>query len=393
MLVVINNGGELSLKAKFIIQLLGLDSKDRILYVFKKEDMFKEKWDHNQVELATSISGIMAYFFLMMVKSPKDLKDGVLRRLINRKSESGLFKEGFFSALSEALYQYFVVPARTESIICYLSKLNSPKFFLVDEYSSIKTVNLKALKRLGPIIYVSQDVAYNRFGFGDNFITRKLMYNLERNAATLADVIVACSERDRLKYIEMGARKVFFYPNIYPITEFEPDEKDKMPSVSIVLRGHWGSIAERSLEEIFKALSLLDGKIKVYMIGIAPTILPGNIVLQHYKCIPSKLDYLNILSKSWIGINVGIHLGGANERKYDYAMAGLVVFSDDLGVRGDLLPHEYSYVDSYDLAAKLEQLLEFGKDEIAEMGKQNRKQALSLTKKHREILLKTLNFL
>ena len=93
MLVVINNGGELSLKAKFIIQLLGLDSKDRILYVFKKEDMFKEKWDHNQVELATSISGIMAYFFLMMVKSPKDLKDGVLRRLINRKSESGLFKE------------------------------------------------------------------------------------------------------------------------------------------------------------------------------------------------------------------------------------------------------------------------------------------------------------
>ena len=53
---------------------------------------------------------------------------------------------------------------------------------------------------------------------------------------------------------------------------------------------------------------------------------------------------------------MGIHLGGTNERKYDYAMAGLVVFSDNLGVRGDLLPHEYTYVDSYDLAAKLEQL-------------------------------------
>jgi hypothetical protein len=85
-------------------------------------------------------------------------------------------------------------------------------------------------------------------------------------------------------------------------------------------------------------------------------------------------------------------MGGANERKYDYAMAGLVFFSDTLGVRGDLLPHEYTYVDSYDLAAKLEQLLEFGKEMIVEMGKQNRKQALSLAEKQREKLLRTLNF-
>ncbi len=84
-------------------------------------------------------------------------------------------------------------------------------------------------------------------------------------------------------------------------------------------------------------------------------------------------------------------MAGSNERKYDYAMAGLVVFSDTMGTRGDLLPNEYTYVDSQDLAAKLEQLLQFGKDRIVEMGKQNRDQALSLAKKQREILLRTVN--
>jgi hypothetical protein len=190
----------------------------------------------------------------------------------------------------------------------------------------------------------------------------------------------------------MGAKKVISYPNIYPIEEFEPHEKDQDPSISIVLKGHWGVRAERSLEEIFKALSFIDRKIRVYMIGIEPTILSDNIRLQQYHSIPSRFDYLNILSKSWIGINVGIHMGGANERKYDYAMAGQVIFSDNLGVRGDLLPYEYSYVDSYDLAAKLEQLIEIGKDKIVEMGGQNRRYVLFFTEKQREKVLRALNF-
>ena len=217
------------------------------------------------------------------------------------------------------------------------------------------------------------------------------MYKLERDAVALSDLVVACSERDRLKYLEMGAKKVLFYPNIYPITEFEPACKEPEPCISIVLRGHWGSRADRSLEEIFKALSCVDRKIKVYVIGIKPEHVPKNVKLQHYECIPNKLDYLKILSKSWIGINIGIHMGGSNERKYDYAMAGLVVFSDSIGARGDLLPHEYTYVDSYDLAAKLDQLLEFGKEKIEEMGAQNREQALSLAKQQREKLLTTVN--
>jgi hypothetical protein len=392
MLIFIRDGEKLSLKANFILQLFRLSLNTQFLHVSRKEaKKFSEKWDIDKVDLATSISGILAYYLLMILKNPRDLHDGILRRLFNRRRPHVLINEGFVSILSQVLYCYFATSGRTDGLIRFLKRLESPKIFLIDEFWSINTVNLKKLKNLGSIIYVSQDVAYNRYGFQDNLITKELMYKLERVAIALADVIIACSERDRLKYMELGAKKAVFYPNIYPLEEFEPDAKDQSPSISIVSRGHWGSKADRSLEEIFKAISSSFRTIKVYVIGIEPKKVPKNINLQHYEFIQSKLDYLHVLSKSWIGINIGFHMAGSNERKYDYAMAGLVVFSDNLGARGDLLPHEYAYVDSNDLAAKLEQLLQFGKETIVEMGVQNRKQALFLAEKQREILLTTVN--
>jgi hypothetical protein len=392
VLVVIRDGKELSLKASFVVQLFRLSGNSRLLYIIRNRDeKFKEKWRYNQIELATTTTGILLYFFLMMLKSPKDLHDGILRRLFHHRKAKLLVNDGFLSVFSESLYQYFATSGRTDGVLRVLRGLASPKIFLVDEFLSINTVKLKMLAQLGPIIYVSQDLAYQRYSYNDNFVAKNLMYKLEREAIALADVVIACSERDRLKYIEMGAKKAVFYPNIYPVTEFEPSDKDQTPSISIVLRGHWGSRASRSLEEIFEALSKVHKKIRVYIIGIEPQQVSRNIELHQIGFIPSKLDYLRTLSKSWIGINIGIHMAGSNERKYDYAMAGLVVLSDKLGARGDLLPYEYTYVDSHDLAAKLDQLLDFGKEKIAEMGTQNRKHAISLAKKQREKLLNTIN--
>jgi hypothetical protein len=213
------------------------------------------------------------------------------------------------------------------------------------------------------------------------------MLQLERDAIVQVDLVVACSEMERLKYLEMGAKNAIFYPNIYPTREFMPCCKDRMPSISIVLRGHWGSRAEESLETIFNALACLSRQITVYMIGIKPKKVPKNVKLEYREFIQSKLDYLNVLGKSWIGINIGIHMAGTNERKYDYAEAGTVVLSDILGARGDLLPHEYSYVDTHDLAAKIDQLFEFGKEILTEMGEENRNHALSTAEKGRRRLL------
>ena len=251
----------------------------------------------------------------------------------------------------------------------------------MDEFISLRTVDLEQLKRMGRIIYVSQDVAYNRYGFGDNRITKNLMYKLEQEKVAFADLIICCSERDLFKYIEMGGKQVIFYPNIYPTREFDTNNKDQTPSICLVLKGYWGSRAKQSLNEVFKAFSYIKNKkLRVYLIGIDPPEVPSTIELYHYTSIPSKTDFLKIMGKSWIGINIGIHMGGTNERKYEYAMSGLIVFSDKFGVRGDLLPYEYSYLDSHDLAAKLTQVLDYEKEKVFRMGKENQEQAILLAK-------------
>ena len=129
----------------------------------------------------------------------------------------------------------------------------------------------------------------------------------------------------------------------------------------------------------------------MYVIGIRPKTVPKFVKLEYSEFIKDKMDYLRVLSKSWIGINIGIHKAGTNERKYDYAEAGTVVLSDTLGARGDFLPHEYTYVDSHDLAAKIEQLLEFGKARLTEMGNKNRTHVLSMAEKQRQKLLHDLS--
>ena len=188
----------------------------------------------------------------------------------------------------------------------------------------------------------------------------------------------------------MGAKKAIFYPNIYPIKEFEPDIKDKEPSISIAFQSRWGENSIHDFYNIFDALSKINVKIKVYVIGAKPEHVPKNIEIEHYQYIEIKSDYLRILSKSWIGINIGIHRGGSNERKYDYAMAGLVVFSDTLGCRGDLLPHEFTFLDANDLSAKLEQFIEFYKERITEMGVENRRYTLLFSEKQRNAISKSI---
>jgi hypothetical protein len=391
MLIIIRNDENLSQKANFIVQLLNQNSNKKIFYIFRKEsEKFREKWRYDQVQLPFSTIGLITYYLLMMLKSPKELRKGLMVRLSLMKPKRMLTGEGFLSTLSRALYLRFGTSARASGLMRWLNKLDLPKVFLIDEFLSLNCLDLKRLRLLGSIIYVSQDIAYNRFGFGDNLVTRKLMLRLERDALVHVDLVVACSEMERLKYLEMGARNAVFYPNVYPTADFEPCSKDKTPSISIVLRGHWGSRAEQSLETIFNAFACLNGQIRVYMIGIRPKRVPKNVNLDYTEFIQSKADYLKVLSKSWIGINVGIHMAGSNERKYDYAEAGTVVFSDKLGARGDMLSHEYTYVDSHDLAAKINQLLEFGKVSITEMGAENRKCVLSIAEKARQRLLDSI---
>jgi len=392
MIIIINDGAKLSLKMNAILELFELINPNQsYFYAFRKANtMFEEKWEKNQLYLSNSLSSNLAHVLLMLVKNPRTLHDGLLRRLNRRSNSNVLFTDGFLSILGQCLGEYFDKSTRQKSLIDFLKKIDLPKVFLIDEFVSIRLISLKALRNLGALIYVSQDVAKDRYNYAENVITRSLMYKLEQDAIKLANLVVASSERDCIKYLEMGAKKAVFYPNIYPM-EFEAYDKDAQPSISIVLRGHWGKRVGESLQEILAAISLIDRQIRVYLVGIKPAQIPENVILEHFGVIPDKTDYFRLLSKSWIGINIGVHRGGTNQRRYDYALAGLFVLSDALGARGEMLPREGTYIDSYDLAAKLNQLLKLGKEEIEKMGAENRKTVLFLAKEQRNELLKAIS--
>ncbi len=254
MLVVIRNGKELSLKTNFLIKLYESSSFTQILLIYRKDaDKYGEKWGDTRIDLGSSTSSILAYLLLTILKNPRDLRDGMLRRLFGRRTAPVLSEEGFLSVLSQVLYYYFAASSRTDAIVRFLKRVESSKVFLIDEFWSINTVDLKKLKHLGRIVYVSQDVAFNRYGFRDNLITKELMYQFERTAIDQVDVVIACSERDRLKYVEMGAKKSVYYPNIYPLEEFEASVKDQLPSIVIVSRGH----GDQKLKNLLRRFSKL----------------------------------------------------------------------------------------------------------------------------------------
>jgi hypothetical protein len=217
-----------------------------------------------------------------------------------------------------------------------------------------------------------------------------MIYNLEKSMTAKMNLIVTCSERDKLKYKNLGLNKIIYYPNIYPKSNFSISEKEDKPSICLVLKEHWGSRSYEALNKILRSLSSLSINLKLYLIGTKLHEVPSNVELHQYDFIPSKLEFLQILSKSWIGINLGIHLAGTNERKYDYALSGLIVLSDTLGARGDFIPNEYTYVDSYDLTAKLNQIFKLDKKTIIEKGLENRNHVLVLAKKQQNILLQSL---
>ncbi len=114
MLVVIREGEKLSPKTVLAIRLLKSNVNDEIIYVTKKTKTFSENWDSksNTLELSTSFSAICTYYLLMFLKSPHDLRDGIIRRLFNKKKQHVIVSEGFLSILSETLYYHFATKSR-----------------------------------------------------------------------------------------------------------------------------------------------------------------------------------------------------------------------------------------------------------------------------------------
>lgn len=394
LLVVIKNDANVSLKTAYVIEQFKLKHGPnlKIFYVLKgRQNLFAERLEKDKIYLPSSVLGILLYYCcLFFLKSPRDYIHSVNTRIL-KKQRKILIDEGLISVISRVFIQFFVAPARSERVFDWLDSVDEKKVFLIDEFVSFNMLKLDQLKVKGKIVYVSQDLANKQFGFFEHYITKKLMYQFDLRAVSNFDSIIACSERDAFEFKNLGAKKIAFYPNIYPIQDFEEALKDADPSICIVLRNYWGNKATQSLKQILAAISIIDKRFNIYLIGIKPSYVPKNVKLFHCDYFPNKKNFMEILSKAWIGINVGSHFGGTNERKYDYALAGLVVLSDMQGARGDLIPFEYTYVDDCDLSAKLNQLLAYGKEYLVEKGKQNQAAALDLAKKQSRLLFEFID--
>ena len=130
LVVIRDRWNEISQKASFVTQIFRANPNVKIFSVFRRDkEKFKEKWSLSSVELPTTPLGIFFYYLLMMLKSPKELYEGLMRRFFRRKLKYTLVSEGFISEISLSLSQFFASAGRSEKIISFFKNRKLRQFF------------------------------------------------------------------------------------------------------------------------------------------------------------------------------------------------------------------------------------------------------------------------
>lgn len=261
----------------------------------------------------------------------------------------------------------------------------SPKVVVIDGLSSFSFLGKEGRgenRSEALWVYLSHD-------YEPDFVTNRALAAMARSRIDFAlencDIVVAASHRDRLRYLAHGklpARDIVVYPNIFPPQDEAPPLQAKTGPFTVAsVQSRWSgrSGALEDAKEIASALGLLPGGAEVRVIAFGPD-LPGllrgmlqpRFELEAIGQVPGRGEFIQSLARAHVGINLGRWMGGTNVKKYDYAIAGAVVLSNSPGSRGELLAHEYAFADRHDLAAKLCELSERPRDEVARMGQENR---------------------
>jgi hypothetical protein len=210
----------------------------------------------------------------------------------------------------------------------------------------------------------------------------------EREAIQTSDITIAASTRDAIKYkIYFNINNIVIFPNIFP-TSFILDRKNEYPTLAIIA----GSNPSPYLKIIKYILKYTDYKI-IYIGKFSNynIIKKYNDKIEYYKFIKDRSNFLKVLSKAHAGLNYGVWLGGSNVKRYDYALAGLAIFSNAIGARGDVLPGEVVFADIFDLIGKLNSI---DINELTSMGKLNKDKVINIYKKSKNILINSIkNFI
>jgi len=218
----------------------------------------------------------------------------------------------------------------------------------------------KAVKN--PVIVILHDY-HREFPYGVNFFTRivgRLSDKRIKEYLENAGLLIAASVRDAVLYKEhLTEANILVYPNLYyPRERIKINKDNSKLIINVVLPRVHRDIVINIVKRIRRHVK--DVEIR----GINVPDLPG---VKNLGKIPSREKYLETLAEGHIGINfttTGFQ-SGSNVKRYDYAIAGNVPLNYMSNAIGEPLPHEYTFVDEYDLFAKiltldLERLIKYG---------------------------------
>jgi len=233
---------------------------------------------------------------------------------------------------------------------------------ILDHIRSVIMASKCNIKSRKPTIVILHDY-HNEFPYGVNSFTRiigKYYDKLIKKYMDNVDLIIVATVRDLILYKEyLSNANLLVYPNLY-----YPQEKVKInkDNTKFIINLVTPRVPVNIVIDIVRLIKqhLKDAEIR----GINIPNVPG---LKNLGTIPSREKYLETLAEGHIGINlttIGFQ-SGSNVKRYDYAIAGNVPFNYMNNSIGEPLPHEYTFIDKYDLVAKilslsLEELVKYG---------------------------------
>lgn len=251
----------------------------------------------------------------------------------------------------------------------------------------------------GPaVIYLSHDYEPH---FAPDRYSAALARKRIDSALKAADLLVAATEADRSSYLAHGVMdegKAVVYPNVFPPAELwrrrRPARREGPFTIAVVQTGWLGRKgALEDARRLASALRLLPPSARVAVESYGTelgaflrVVLPSSVELRPSRRVPGRVAFLEALSGAQAGVNFGHWAGGANVKKFDFALAGLVVLSDGLGSRGGLLPHERVFEGPEGLAAAVDELAGINDDELSRMGRENSRSAEAASRAASDVL-------
>ena len=208
------------------------------------------------------------------------------------------------------------------------------------------------------------------------YFRKLLIKNVKKLINKYIDIIILNSRRDLYIYREIFPKKTIIYlPTIYLPNDYVPCAYEKPKDKLIINIVHRSNVSNNFINIIINHMQKQFGTVLVRSIGKP---ISG---AQYIPWLPTRKDFLDYLSQGHAGINFSMqhnYQSGTNVKRYDYALACNVVFTQSLSATGEQLPFEIVFIDEYDLLAKL-----YDKDieYFINGGKQNLKYVLELREK------------